>query len=99
MKIDELPYLRGVGSGTNVIPEVLYIGRSECQWPMQVWESPVHAVGWAVRAETGYPRHIYKLEVRTGEITEMELVPEVPAVLRERVPSPTEDALKGEIRP
>lgn len=84
MRREELPYLRGHGAGRDVIPSVLIIGRIECQWPMQVFESEQHALGWVQRAERGYPRHAYRLQVDTGDITPLEIVPATPPTFREQ---------------
>lgn len=89
MKIDDLPNLRGVGSGIKVIPEVLYIGRTECNWPIVAFESPVHAQDWLQgRSESTLRRHLYRLEVRTGEVTEMVLTEPVTSQLVEKPPDP-----------
>lgn len=74
MKRAELPYLRGIGSGVEVIPDVLFIGRTEVQWPMQVFQSEGHALYWLQHPEPGHLRHVYRLDLTTGDVTEMELV-------------------------
>jgi hypothetical protein len=74
MKREDLPYLRGIGSGAKVIPDVLYIGRSEVQWPMQVWQCEAHALYWLQHPEPNYPRHVYRMDLITGDVVELELV-------------------------
>lgn len=82
MRRQELPYLRGHGSGEAVLPGVLIVGRIECQWPMQVFESEQHALDWVTRAESSYPRHLYRLDVDTGDITPLFVTEPIPATLR-----------------
>lgn len=82
MRRHELPHLRGHGSGNQVIPGTLILGRTEVQWPMQVFESESHALGWALREEQNCPRHLYRLDVDTGDLVELEIVPAGEATLR-----------------
>lgn len=42
---------------------------------MQVFESAKQALDWVQHAERDYPRHVYRLEVDTGDIAEMEFIP------------------------
>lgn len=84
MKREDLPYLRGIGSGAEVIPDVLFIGRSEVQWPMQLFQVEAHALSWLQHPEPNYPRHVYRLDLTTGDVTEMELVTVAPSLRPKR---------------
>jgi hypothetical protein len=64
-------------------PAELFLGTSEGTWPVQAFTSEAHVVSW-LQEKGDHRRHAWK--VHLDEVTEMVLIPPVPAKLAEKEP-------------
>ncbi len=66
------------------LPDEMFLGRQRGEWPVQAFTSEAHAVGWLDGGDkTGvHTRRLWK--VRLAVVTEMTLIPPVPARLTEK---------------
>lgn len=80
VKREDIPPLRGLHP-ESTIPEVLYLGRTEVQWPIQAFQNEAHAVYWL---KEGPDRHLYRVDMSQVEVVELELTPPVEQTLKEK---------------
>ena len=66
------------------LPDEIFLGKQDGEWPIQAFVSEAHALGWLDGGEkTAYrTRRLWKVRIAT--VTEMTLIPPVPARLTEK---------------
>lgn len=57
------------------LPGQLWFGTVRGQWPIQVWESEVHAVAWYTDRERGERKQLWRAEVTNVQEYEV-VIPE-----------------------